>query len=619
MNPILQEYINRFVNNNASTKQTQFYTQLSKETFSHNLPYIVDIEYFCIRVKSAINNNEKICIYSDYDTDAVTATAVMYFGLLMLGVSEKNLSFYAPDRFTEGYGINAEAISKLADTNDLIISVDCGINSVEEANIVKRSKCDLIITDHHHLTGNVPDAICVVNPRLNSFFLQKKEQIDLRRKRKNKDLNLNDTEKYLLQKELNNVSLLSEAVTGVGVAWFCLVWLAYYLQYFQFSIEIMRLNKLLGFVAIGTIADCQSILDPTNRLLVKSGIQILSNNQHTFFGLNELMSQTGLLGKISQGYQLTSQDLGFTLAPILNASGRIAHANLSISAMTAHNKDEAALLVQELISINEKRKQLVKSITKEVETSAQEQFENGNKVLWFEGSWNKGIIGLLASRVVNDYGLPVIVISEDESTKLTASLRAPKGYHIPEAFENHAHLYIKSGGHPGAAGFSAYQENKNNIKHALIQALTSQQVDAQAILSSHVPERILLKIPSTHRHLAYKENIIFIEDSYQINAIFIGEIFTLDPYGQEFPFPHLMFEISNWKYTYIGEGYKHIRLTYQSFSIPFFNIDEEARNKLNQSNIDIGNLKLLVIAKPSQNTFNGSTRMELIGDKLFFL
>jgi single-stranded-DNA-specific exonuclease len=199
------------------------------------------------------------------------------------------------------------------------------------------------------------------------------------------------------------------------------------------SIRLTKLNRLLPLVAIGTVADCQSIIEPSNRLLVKAGLQILQNNTHKIAGLSELMTQAGLTKKISEGYQLTSQDLGFVLSPILNSSGRISHARLSIATLLKdHNIQNKNQLVTEniehfqesgeelakfLIDTNNERKAMVKDILGEVESEAKAQVESGHKTIWLEGDWNKGIIGLLASRLVNQYNLPVVVVSkmgEDE-------------------------------------------------------------------------------------------------------------------------------------------------------------------------------------------------------------
>ena len=172
MNPILTEYISRF-KKPQSIQFDQFFTQFSLQDYESKLPYLFDIDIFCKRLEIAIKNQQSICIYSDYDTDAVTATGTMYWGLIELGVKPEKLDFYAPDRFTEGYGMNPAAAQELSQKYDLVISVDCGINSTEEALVFKNTKCDLIITDHHQLTGLVPDCVAVINPRLSEIYLDK--------------------------------------------------------------------------------------------------------------------------------------------------------------------------------------------------------------------------------------------------------------------------------------------------------------------------------------------------------------------------------------------------------------------------------------------------------------
>lgn len=387
MNSILQNYISRYVDKDNKTQNAnfpKFFTQYDLSNYQEFLPYLCEIESFCLRLFEALLCGDKICIYSDYDTDAMTATGTMYWGLVDLGFEQDRLSFYAPDRFTEGYGMNTEAVAKLVLENDLIISVDCGINSVLEAQIVLENqnlknsekftnqkieiylenqktkirknikikqeknienqkntnnlnqnssqttqslnsipndnsdqnseklnqkldqnwqkKCELIITDHHHLSGEVPNCVAVINPRLSEYWtnpqnaeklakIQNKLQAQIQKLEKvitNSDLenpkekidkiqnwlnkmqqklnfklnleqklkeNLDEIKQKNLEKEtleqqksnnfnlLNNstnhnlqnnsqkpTNYLSSSTTGVGVAWFSLVWFGYFLK-----------------------------------------------------------------------------------------------------------------------------------------------------------------------------------------------------------------------------------------------------------------------------------------------------------------------------------------------------------------------------------------------------
>ena len=245
MNQILLDYTKRFLPKDYHKFQDQFFTNHSLNSYKTDLPYLFGIEIFCIRLLKAFLNKEQICIYSDYDTDAVTATGTMYWGLNDLGYDKDLISFYAPDRFTEGYGMNLKAVKELSKTNDLIISVDCGINSVDEARAVLEYKgSDLIITDHHHLTDQIPKAVSVINPRLSENYLsQKSLNSELTNKTKDylDDLELDEKIKQRTKNWLVNMldiqekrkHFVSTSTTGVGVAWFSLVWLGYFLEEIQ--------------------------------------------------------------------------------------------------------------------------------------------------------------------------------------------------------------------------------------------------------------------------------------------------------------------------------------------------------------------------------------------------
>jgi hypothetical protein len=305
MNPILVDYCKRFEQTSRPDNYVrpvfdEFFTNLDVENHWEKLPYLHNIQNFCLRLLLAQLRGDKICIYSDYDTDAVTATAVMYHGLLDLGFQSDNVEFYAPDRFTEGYGMNTEAIDMLSQKFDLIISVDCGINSWPEAEIVNQNNaknkpisagkgvhnCDLIITDHHHLTDNIPDCIAVINCRMGEVYSTRPAELkeinqEILNQLKtivsattaspqskkaeagklplakglaaqadwgyksdatqtNQLINLQNLQSWLAATQIqpdeyltNPNRFLSQSVTGVGVAWFSLVWYAYFLEYLE--------------------------------------------------------------------------------------------------------------------------------------------------------------------------------------------------------------------------------------------------------------------------------------------------------------------------------------------------------------------------------------------------
>jgi single-stranded DNA-specific DHH superfamily exonuclease len=658
MHKKLLDYWQKFFDKNQHQSQLEkFYTQHDNRLFWQQIPYIPNIESFCLRLYQAQLKNQKICVYSDYDTDAVTATATMVKGLEILGFNSNQISFYAPDRFTEGYGLNPEAISKLCLENDLIISVDCGINSVLEAQNTLKTNCDLIITDHHHLTGQIPKALAVVNPRLTQVYQQNPNLVQNWKL----DQLVQETNIYFVKNwKLEANHFLSESVTGVGVAWFCLVWYSYFLLNLgsqtqtsalkiKSSVKPKLLNQLLPFVAIGTIADCQSVLEPTNRHLVKAGLQTLQTQKFPTLGLAELMAQTSLTPKLDQGYLLTSQDLAFTLSPILNASGRINHASLSISTILANDPLSASTLASQLINTNQERKQQVKNILTEIETEAKTQVNNGQKVIWLQGYWNKGLVGLIASRLVNQHNLPCIVISIENTpsqTLATASLRAPENYHLPEAMTQveqknqqiEQGIFIKFGGHPGASGFTAKNENLEIIKAGLIQTLENQlqtkitkqnqfQPNNSLPYNDTIPKNIL----ST---LNQQKNLIYFNPTELVELPqILSQIWNLDPFGQDFPIPLFAFILKTYTSKKIGKTQdNHLKINFetsanQTLNLTFFNLENDQVQQilsLTPSNISptispINKPKLLILAKASQNTWNGATTDELIGEKIYIL
>jgi single-stranded DNA-specific DHH superfamily exonuclease len=250
----ISQYISKFFPSDYNEEtSSKFFTQYGIDEYFEKLPILLEVENFSLRLLLALIKNEKVCIYADFDTDAVTSTAVLFHGLLDQGFKEENLFFYTPDRFKEGYGINLMAIKKLAQDFDLIVSVDCGINSVIEADFVlNNSNCDLIITDHHLLTGKRPKAIAVCNPQMENFLgkadylnlvkmnftvlISKLNEID---KQNKFDISLfeNKVNRRFedLKTKKDKLNFLSKSVTGVGVAWFCLLNFAYFLEEIGFD------------------------------------------------------------------------------------------------------------------------------------------------------------------------------------------------------------------------------------------------------------------------------------------------------------------------------------------------------------------------------------------------
>jgi single-stranded-DNA-specific exonuclease len=585
MNLKLLEYLKRY--DFQPNKYSSFFSNYTPEEFVTKAPYLVDIEHFNSRLKLALAANHRICIYSDYDADAITATATMYWGLISLGFNRNNITYYAPDRFTEGYGINPEAIRNLAAVNDLIISVDCGINSVIEASICLESNCDLIITDHHVLSGQIPQALAVINPRLTEEY--QKNFLARRMRESNFETNFPNQTFHLPIKE----DWVSSSVTGVGVAWFCLLHLANHL-----NVDPANLNLLLPFVAIGTIADCQSIRDSQNRILVKAGIKMFKPAMNKFPGLRELVSQAGVSPKIDLNV-MSSQDLGYLLAPILNAAGRIDHANLAINLLCTNNLIQAQDLGREIVAINQSRKELVK----EAIASIDNMDYSDQKLIFLITDYSKGIVGLIASRLTDKFNLPCVVVSQDEYKGIaSASLRAPKGYNMVEVMKNiNPKLLLKFGGHPEAAGFSCYNDNCEAIKEEF-ESILAAYTPAQEQPIEYIPSE--LDLPQFN-----KKTIVYLRDN-EVNNDLFNDVFQLEPFGQDFQMPKFLISLNDYSLTYMGQFQNHARISMKGVNLVYFNVNDEIKTKLNN------NERLFATVKLNKNVFNSNVTNQLVIDEV---
>lgn len=390
------------------------------------------------------------------------------------------------------------------------------------------------------------------------------------------------------------------------------------------STRLKNLNKLLPFVAIGTVADCQSVIDPINRLLVKTGMQYLETSKGFYPGLKELIKQTGLAEKIDQGYLLSSQDMGYTLSPILNSSGRVTHAQLSIQSLI--EEENPKQVASELIETNQQRKLMVASILEDVEKEALDQVLEGANNIWLQGDWSKGIVGLLASRLVNHYRLPVAVLSIDpeQPTKATASLRAPEGYHIPKALKaTGEELFEKFGGHPGAAGFSAKTSNLLKIRECLKTQWGLQQTDLRLNKINYIPSDFIFPANMTVADFGPKldnfctdKSLIWLSVS-DLTINLFKSVMDMDPYGQDLPFPRFIFWVKEFGIRLIGQNKNHAKIFLKNgLTVTLFNIDtglQESFSHLSEA-ITEQNFVLWIIAKVSQNSWQGQTKLELVGE-----
>lgn len=371
------------------------------------MPKVVD------RIWKAVENKEQILIYADYDADAVTACSVMLRTFEYLGVEAKS---YIPDRFTEGYGLNLNAFERFAEEGvDLVITVDCGINSRDEALKATSLGMDLVITDHHELIGETPSALAVINPKI------------------------------------SDSGYPDDQITGVGVAFK----LACALLADHSKVSTVRSAQglehvvgwekwLLDLVAVGTVADCHSLLGE-NRLLVHYGLKVLAKSKWS--GLSKMLDVIGV-----DRSSLSTHTLGFLIAPRINAAGRLEHANIALDTLLAEDETRAEELVLLLEQINTRRQEATLRTVSEAKEQA--GFYSQDKVLVLSSSdWHKGLVGIVAGRLAEDLSKPAIVLAE-EGEQATGSARSFGGFDIVSALNFCSDLLVKFGGHKQAAGLT---------------------------------------------------------------------------------------------------------------------------------------------------------------------
>ncbi len=400
-------------------------------------PFLLkDMKKAVDRLQTAILQKQTIAIYGDYDVDGVTATALLIEVIRQLGGTAIE---YIPNRFDEGYGLNKEALDHLHSLHaDVVVTVDCGIRSPLEALHARQLGMDLIITDHHHPKDTVPEAFAVI--------CQKQPGDDY----PNKDL------------------------AGVGLAYkiaqaLCGV----------FADQSIQAEEWLDLVALGTVADMVPLVGE-NRALVGSGIQKIRAGTRLGLVMLANVAETSIT-------KVSSYEIGFRLAPRLNASGRLESALDSLHLLLAKEKNQAAELASKLDAQNRERQK----ITREIQLLAEEMIakdETGFLLFTASESFNQGVVGLAASRLVDKYYRPAIVASRGED-QTKGSCRSIPEFHITDALDQCADLLIRHGGHAMAAGFTVANENVIELQLRLKQ-ISIDQLQALELTPTLKPDAI---------------------------------------------------------------------------------------------------------------------------------
>ena len=406
----------------TTPEETHSFIQPSMQAV-HDPHQLHDMDKALERIQEAVAAGEQITVYGDYDADGITSTALMYEVLQDVGA---NVNYYVPNRFRDGYGPNAEAYQKIIDQGTkLIITVDNGVSGKAVIDPVVKQGIDVIVTDHHEMPEDLPDAYAIVHPRYPG----------------------------------SNYPFAD--LSGVGVA-FKVAWAL--LDEFP--------EELLDLVAIGEIADVVSVSDE-NRPLIMMGIQELRQGMRP--GLHALVKEAGISEQ-----SLTDQDIGFVIAPRLNALGRIADANEGVELLTTLDEDRATKLAKAVEQANSKRQELVNEIMGEAQQQVDRLPQDQPVLLVVGHDWHQGVLGIVASRLMDQTGKPTIVASTNDDQKIAkGSGRSVDGFNLFAALDGHRDLMTSFGGHPAACGLSFETENSEKLRNVLLHEAENQHFDGQ--------------------------------------------------------------------------------------------------------------------------------------------
>ena len=499
-------------------------------------PYLLkDMNKLVDRIDKAIQDKEKICIYGDYDVDGITSITIMYQFLSSLGA---DVTYYLPDRLIEGYGVNTSALDVIKKRGvSLVITVDCGITAVEETKYAKSIGLDICITDHHECAEILPDAIAIVNP-------------------KQKD----DSSEYKFH-------------AGVGVAFKCLMALSK-----KYGLSENSYLKYLDIVAIGTISDIVA-LTGENRIISKYGLAMIKNTQN--IGLKALIELLDIK-------EIDSTAVSFSLAPRINACGRMGKAGVAVELLLEKDIEKAKQIAITLDELNTKRQEIEKEIFENaIDMINLNGMENKKSIVLYNKSWHNGVIGIVASKLVNMYQKPVILLTK-ENNVIRGSGRCQQGISLYDSLTKCKDTLIQFGGHELAAGLSIEEENLQKFIDEFEKVIFEEVGDKE-------PEQII-----------DIDMQIFEKD---LNVSLIKDLYKLRPYGQSNKVPQFLYK--GLKITAIRtlKDDKHLKLTLKDNK---FLLDALAFSQGNRRDeLRLGD-KIDVVCSVEVNTFTSPRTIQLI-------
>lgn len=460
------------------------------DSFLYNPFLMKDMDKAAERLLNAIIAGEHITIYGDYDVDGITSVSVLY---MYLKENDAKVDYFIPSREYDGYGLGKSAIKSIAENGtSLIVTVDNGITAIAETEYAASLGLDIIITDHHRCPEILPNAYAIINPHREDCGYPFKE------------------------------------LSGVGVAFKLVCAIELLSEGGNYDIGVIKrmCARYIDLVTIGTIADVMPLTDE-NRIMVYMGLGMLNSTNK--IGIKALFEAVGIDNSTNKRKEITSSVIAYTVAPKLNAAGRMGDAGRAVKLILSSSKEEAESLAEEFCIINGERQKLETEIfTEAVSYIEQDGIEDEKVIVIYGNSWHHGVIGIAASRIAEKYSKPCVIISFDgcdaenpsEDDIGRGSARSIPGFNISEAFADSSDVLEKYGGHELAAGLSLKRKN-------LIPFIKRINEYAKKIFRSKKPEVVL--------DIDAKINIS------DVNVENIDDIMRLEPFGEANPQPIFCF------------------------------------------------------------------------------
>ena len=505
------------------------------------------------RLAHAVEAQENILVYGDFDADGVTSTALLIRTIKELG---GKVDYFIPDREADGHGLSVKALIKLMTTKKpkVILTCDCASSDVEQVQFINSFKIDVIITDHHETPDELPNACAIINPKAP-----------------------NALDESLSAKEISYLTSLA----GVGVAFKLAQAL---LEHFN---KVEFIYNILPYVTVGTISDVVPLIGE-NRYFVTKGLQLISDGKH--FGLKKLLESAGYV--LEQG--INSEQIAFGVAPRINASGRLNTTEDALKVLISDNEQEIEMAIISLNNFNKIRQELCENVFLEADEMLKNELAQGsndNAIVLFNPQWHIGIIGIVASKLVEKYYKPTFLMTYSEETKqIRCSSRGIEEVNIYDVLSANAQLFDGYGGHAMAGGlsFSAEKTSFEDVKKAINKTV------------EEILENRILK-PTLEVDLSLEPN--------EVDGNLISDIERLQPFGAGNPNPvFAMYNLTLRQKKLMGSNRNHLKLVVEDSQNNTYDCIWWSKGDISLMSGD----KLDLAFCPQVNTYNGSTTIQLI-------